>query len=74
MPELDGIEICKKIKKTPYTKGIPIIMVSDKPTEASVIESLQAGARDFLVKPLSKDKLLQRIDKYKVKKKQKKLF
>ncbi len=74
MPELDGIEICKKIKKTPYTKGIPIIMVSDKPTEAFVIESLQSGARDFLVKPLSKHKLLQRIDKYKVKKKQKKLF
>jgi Response regulator containing a CheY-like receiver domain and a GGDEF domain len=56
LPEINGIEICKKIKKTPYTRGIPLIMISGKPTHESVVESLQAGARDFLVKPFNKEK------------------
>ncbi len=74
LPVQNGIEICKNIKKTPYTRGIPLIMISDKPTQEAVIESLQAGARDFLVKPFSKDKLLQKIDKFKAKEKPATLF
>lgn len=74
LPEYNGIEICKNIKKTPYTRGIPLIMMSGKPTQESVIESLKAGARDFLVKPFNKQKLLQKIDKYKSKKKPATLF
>ncbi len=69
LPEQSGIEICKSIKKTPYTRGIPLIMISGHPTQEAVVESLQAGARDFLVKPFSKEKLLQRIDKFKIKEK-----
>ncbi len=69
LPEQSGIEICKSIKKTPYTRGIPLIMISGHPTQEAVVESLQAGARDFLVKPFSKDKLLQRINKFKLKEK-----
>ncbi len=49
-------------------------MISAKPTESYVIESLEAGARDFLVKPLNKEKLLRKIDKYKFKKKPKSSF
>jgi CheY-like chemotaxis protein len=70
----NGIEICKNIKKTPYTRGIPLVMISDKPTQDDVIKSLQSGARDFLVRPFSKNKLLQKIDKFKVKEKQATLF
>jgi len=44
-------------------------MISAKPTESNVIETLEAGARDFLVKPLNKEKLLRKIDKYNFKKK-----
>ena len=69
MPELNGIEVCRRIKKAPYTKGIPVVFISGRPTEAAVIEALQLGARDFMVKPFSKAKLLERIDKFKVKKK-----
>ncbi len=69
MPEVSGVDVCKKIKKTPYTKAIPIIMISAKPTEATVIESLEAGARDFLVKPFNKEKLLGKINRYKFKEK-----
>ena len=42
-------------------------MISDKPNREDVIESLKAGARDFLVKPFNKEKLLQKIDKFKAK-------
>ncbi len=74
MPEGNGVDVCKKIKKTPYTRGIPVIMISAKPTESNVIESLEAGARDFLVKPFTKEKLLSRIDKFKFKEKQVSMF
>ena len=74
LPVQNGIEICKNIKKTPYTRGIPLVMVSDKPTQDDVIKSLQSGARDFLVMPFNKDRLLQKIDKFKVKEKQATLF
>jgi CheY-like chemotaxis protein len=74
LPVQNGIEICKNIKKTPYTRGIPLIMISNKPTQETVIESLQAGARDFLVKPFNKEKLLQKINKFKVKEKPATLF
>ncbi len=67
MPEVNGIDICRKIKKAPYTKMIPLIMISAKPTEEIVIKSLEAGARDFLVKPFTKEKLLSRINKFKFK-------
>ncbi len=74
LPELNGIEVCKKIKKTPYTRGIPLIMISSKPTHEAVVESLQVGARDFLVKPFAKEKLLQKINRFKLKRKQATLF
>ena len=69
MSEESGIEVCKKIKKTPYTRGIPLIMISGRPTQEAVMESLQVGARDFLVKPFTKEKLLEKINRFKLKKK-----
>ncbi|WP_162532157.1 response regulator [Candidatus Scalindua japonica] len=74
LPLQNGIEICKSIKKTPYTRGIPLVMISGKPTQEAVIESLQAGARDFLVKPFNKEQLLKKINKFKVKEKPATLF
>lgn len=74
LPVQNGIEICKNIKKTPYTRGIPLVMISDRPTQEDVIKSLQAGARDFLVRPFNKEKLLQKINKFKVREKQATLF
>jgi CheY-like chemotaxis protein len=67
LPEQSGIDVCRKIKKTPYTRGIPLIMISAQPTQEAVMESLEAGARDFLVKPFTKEKLLNKINRYKLK-------
>ena len=49
-------------------------MISGKPTQEAVIESLRAGARDFLVKPFTKDILLNKINKFKLKSKPASLF
>jgi DNA-binding response OmpR family regulator len=49
-------------------------MISDKPTQEDVINSLQAGARDFLVRPFNKDRLIQKIDRFKVREKQATLY
>ena len=51
MPEMDGIQALKEIKK--LDGGAKVIMCSAMGQQAMVIESIQAGAKDFIVKPLS---------------------
>lgn len=59
MPVLDGIETCKTLKKDLETKSIPVIMVTGYPEEKQ--NSLNAGAVDFITKPIDKTDLLLRI-------------
>lgn len=61
MPELDGIGAVKQIKAVdPNAK---IIMCSAMGQQAMVLESIQAGARDFIVKPFQADRILEAIGK-----------
>lgn len=61
MPEKDGISALKEIKaKDPDAK---IIMCSAMGQQAMVMESIQAGAKDFIVKPFQKDRVLQALEK-----------
>ncbi len=61
MPEVDGIEAVKQIKSAdPEAK---IIMCSAMGQQAMVIESIQAGARDFIVKPFQADRVLEAVKK-----------
>lgn len=58
----DGRHICKKLKRNPVTKSIPIIMISAHPTaERGAVE---CGADDFLAKPFDTDILLGKIKKH----------
>ncbi len=61
MPELDGIEALKKIKET--DPSALIIMCSAMGQQAMVIESIQAGAKDFIVKPFQADRVLEAVKK-----------
>ncbi len=61
MPFIDGIEICKQIKAQPKLKNIPIIFVTARNDEDSIINALEAGAVDFISKPFSSKELLARI-------------
>lgn len=61
MPEMDGIVALKEIKKTdPNAK---IIMCSAMGQQAMVIDAIQAGAKDFIVKPFQADRVIEAITK-----------
>ncbi|MBR5316928.1 MAG: response regulator [Lachnospiraceae bacterium] len=61
MPEMDGIAALKAIKASdPAAK---VIMCSAMGQQAMVVESIQAGARDFIVKPFQKDRVIEAIKK-----------
>lgn len=61
MPEMDGIEAVKEIKKV--NQDSTIIMCSAMGQQAMVIESIQAGARDFIVKPFQAERVIEAVKK-----------
>ncbi len=61
MPELDGIGAVKQIKE--IDPNAKIIMCSAMGQQAMVLESIQAGARDFIVKPFQQDRILEAVNK-----------
>ena len=61
MPIIDGLETLKKIKEKDEYKDIPVIFLTAKTSESSEIAGLNSGASDFLLKPVSINKLLARI-------------
>ena len=61
MPEMDGISAVKEIKKA--NPGAKIVMVSAMGQQAMVIEAIQAGAADFIVKPFQPDRVLEALGK-----------
>ena len=61
MPEMDGIQALKKIKEK--DPGASVIMCSAMGQQAMVIESIQAGAKDFIVKPFQADRVLEAVKK-----------
>ena len=61
LPGLDGLEVCRRIKKNPKTANIPIIMLTAKGTETDKVVGLEVGADDYLTKPFSNKELIARI-------------
>ena len=61
MPEMDGIQALKKIKEK--DPNASVIMCSAMGQQAMVIESIQAGAKDFIVKPFQADRVLEAVKK-----------
>ncbi|HAA90252.1 MAG: Response regulator receiver protein [Thermoanaerobacterales bacterium 50_218] len=61
MPEMDGITAVKEIKK--IDPGAKIIMCSAMGQQAMVIDSIQAGAQDFIVKPFQPERVLEAVEK-----------
>ncbi len=61
MPEMDGIQALKEIRKA--DAGAKVIMCSAMGQQAMVIESIQAGAKDFIVKPFQAERVLEAVKK-----------
>lgn len=61
LPEIDGIELCRKLKSDPLTQRIPVIMVTAKGEESDVVLGLGVGADDYVTKPFSPKELVARV-------------
>jgi two-component system cell cycle response regulator len=61
MPEMDGFEVCRRLKADPATDGIPVVMVTALSEVADRVRGLQSGADDFLTKPVNDVALFARV-------------
>ncbi|MFE8697203.1 SpoIIE family protein phosphatase [Cytobacillus sp. FJAT-53684] len=61
MPEMDGIEACRRLQQIPHLKDIPVIFVTALEDSNKVVEALDAGGSDYVMKPINKTELLARI-------------
>ena len=61
MPGMDGFEVCRRIKKDPSTAHIPVVMVTALDQPADRVKGLEAGADDFLTKPIDEVALIARV-------------
>src|SRR5207247_2759077 len=61
MPDLDGFEVCRRLKADPATHHIPVVMVTALDQPSDRVRGLEAGADDFLTKPVSDIALIARV-------------
>jgi two-component system alkaline phosphatase synthesis response regulator PhoP len=61
LPGVDGLDVCRRLQSDAATRGIPIVMLTAKGTEADVVAGLELGASDYVTKPFSPRVLTARI-------------
>ena len=61
LPNIDGFEVCRQLKRNPNTAQIPIIILSAKGEEADIVTGLELGAEDYITKPFSPKILMARV-------------
>jgi DNA-binding response OmpR family regulator len=61
MPDMDGFEVCRRIRKSPEMRHVPVAFITARRTAEDVRNGLQVGGNDFIVKPFDVIKLLERI-------------
>ena len=61
MPEMDGFEVCRQMKADPATAHIPVVMITALDQPSDRVKGLQAGADDFLTKPVDDVQLMARV-------------
>ena len=61
MPEMDGYEVCRRLKADSRTRNVPVIFLSALTDSASKVAGLELGAQDFISKPIQADEVLARV-------------
>lgn len=61
MPKINGLDVCRAVRRNPDTAGIPIIMLTAKSEEIDKVTGLEIGADDYLTKPFSVKELIARV-------------
>jgi len=62
MPNMTGIEALKAIRANPATAKVPVIMVTSESEKTRILEAIQAGATNYIVKPFTPDVLKEKLD------------
>lgn len=62
MPEMDGIEACKRLKADESTRDIPILFITAKAATQDVVEGFKAGGADYIAKPFRVEEVLARVE------------
>lgn len=62
LPEVSGIEICRRLRQNPATKSLPIIMLTARGEEGDRVLGLDVGADDYIVKPYSPKEMISRVN------------
>jgi two-component system, chemotaxis family, chemotaxis protein CheY len=61
MPQMDGMQFLKKVRAMPNYKELPIVMVTSDAAKYSIVEALQNGATDYIVKPIRDKVFMEKI-------------
>ena len=61
VPQLNGWEVCRRLKQDPETRGIPVLMVTGRAEEGDKVLGFELGADDYVTKPFSLRELLARV-------------
>ncbi|HZT86567.1 MAG TPA: phosphate regulon transcriptional regulator PhoB [Stellaceae bacterium] len=61
LPLVSGIEVCRRLRRAPQTRGVPIIILTAKGEESDRVRGLDSGADDYVVKPFSPSELIARL-------------
>jgi DNA-binding response OmpR family regulator len=61
MPGLSGVQVCQRLKTNPRTSNVPVVFLTAKTSPDARQEMMQAGAIDYLIKPIRPSDLIQRI-------------
>jgi two-component system chemotaxis response regulator CheY len=62
MPNMTGIDALRKIKADPLLKGVPVIMVTSESEKSRIMEAIQSGAANYVVKPFQAETLAEKIN------------
>ncbi len=61
LPDMDGLEVCRSLRKHPATEGLPVVMLTAKGEEADIVAGLELGADDYITKPFSPRVMVARV-------------
>jgi two-component system chemotaxis response regulator CheY len=62
MPRMDGVAFVRTVRESDVWKGVPVMMVTAETEGALAVEALEAGADSYLMKPVTRDRLVEKLD------------
>ncbi|MGE5657737.1 MAG: response regulator [Actinomycetota bacterium] len=64
MPDIDGLELCRTVRKLPRFEEIPIVMLTSRDRPFDKVQGLRAGATEYLTKPVDVERLRQVVTRF----------